>query len=274
MELEKIQKKLESLKGIIKETEGVLVAYSGGIDSTFLLKVALSVLGKNVIAVTVNSEVFAKKEIENAKKIARILGVKNLIIKIKHLNDENFVINSILRCYYCKKKIFSELLILANKFGFKNVIEGSNYDDTMDFRPGMRALKELGIKSPLKEAMLNKDEIRILSKQMKLPNWDKPPSPCLATRIPYGVRITKEELLKIESAEEFLLKLGFREVRVRSHFDIARIEIPKYDIKKIFEMDRAEKIVRKFREIGYKFITIDLEGYRKGSMNEEWIEKE
>lgn len=260
--------KLDSLKNILSEMGSVLIAYSGGVDSTFLLKVASSVLGDRVIAVTASSETYPSRELEEAKKNATMPGVKHIIINTNELDNENFASNPPERCYYCKKELFSNLLLLAKRYGLNYVVDGSNYDDTSDFRPGMTAASEFGIRSPLKEAMFTKEEIRTLSKEMNLPTWDKPPYPCLSTRFPYGTRITREKLSRIELAEEFLAGFGIKQLRVRVHGDIARIEVPREDMHIFLEEDVSKEIVERFKSLGYTYITLDLQGYRMGSMNE------
>lgn len=246
----------------------VLIAFSGGVDSTFLLKVASDVLKDNILAVTAKSPTYPPKEIAQAQKICDQLGVKHLIISTDELNDENFVSNPPERCYYCKKELFSKLAELAQKHNLNYISEGSNLDDMNDFRPGTKAIAELGIRSPLKECKLTKDEIRQISRDMGLPTWDKPSFACLSSRFPYGAEITEEELFKVSQAEDFLSNLGFKQLRVRVHGGTARIEVLKEEIDILLEKELREKVVTKLKALGYDYVTVDLQGYRTGSMNE------
>lgn len=261
-----MEKKLESLKEIIKSLESTLVAYSGGVDSTFLAKVAYDVLSHKSLAITIKTEVHPDWEFEEAIEMAKKLGFSHETINIKALTIPQFESNPPDRCYYCKKEILTILKQIAEKRGFRYVIEGSNMDDLKDHRPGMLALKEAGVRSPLKEAGLTKADIRELSKILNLPTWDKPSFACLASRFPYGTKITQENLKIVDEGESFLRSLGIRQLRLRHHGDIARIEVPENDIKIILE--NREHIIRKFKDIGYKYVSLDLQGYRTGSLNE------
>jgi len=260
--------KLESLKSMLSKMGSVLIAYSGGVDSTFLLKVASSVLGDRVIAVTASSATYPPRELREAKNNAKMLGVKHVVINTNELDDENFASNPPERCYYCKSELFSKLVELAKQYELNYVADGSNYDDLNDFRPGMKAASQFGVRSPLKEAMLTKEEIRTLSKEMNLPTWDKPPQPCLSTRFPYGAKITREKLSRVELAEEFLMGFRVKQLRVRVHGDIARIEVPREDMRIFLDEDISKEIVDRFKALGYTYITLDIQGYRMGSMNE------
>jgi uncharacterized protein len=261
--------KSERLKKILKELGSVVVAYSGGVDSTFLLKMAKEVLGKDkVFAVTAKSEVFPEWELKDAKKNARKLGIEHIVIGTEELKNKNFVKNPTNRCYYCKKELFSRLKDMANDKKLSCVIDGANLDDLKDFRFGRKAAKELGVRSPLIEAGFGKKEIRDLSKRLRLPTWNKSTFACLASRFPYGRRIDKKALMRVKRLEVFLKSFGFKQVRVRIHGNLARIEIELDDIKYIVNRKVRKKIVDKFKRLGFTYVALDLGGYRSGSMNE------
>jgi uncharacterized protein len=267
-----MNKKLQRLKKILAEMESVLISYSGGVDSTFLLKIAKDALDDDkVLAVTAASLTYPACEIEDAKITAKGLKVRHLVIKTDELSNKKFAENPVDRCYWCKRELFSKLIALAKEYKLKYVLDGSNYDDTKDFRPGMKAARELGVRSPLEEAEFGKDKIRSLSETLGLPTWNKPSLACLASRFPYGMKITKENLAKVDKAETFLRKFGVTQARVRHHDQIARIEIPKNEISKLLKEEAMDKIVTKFKKLGYTYVTVDLEGYRTGSMNEKNI---
>jgi uncharacterized protein len=267
------EEKLDELECILKELNSVLVAFSGGVDSTFLLKVAGDVLGENAIAVTADSGTYPSSELKDAKKTARKLGVKHIIITTEELSNPEFVKNPINRCYLCKKELFSKFRNIADEKGIFHIIEASNYDDLKDFRPGRKAIQELGIKSPLLDVKLTKEEIRALSKKARLPTWNKSSYACLASRIPYGVKITTEKLKRIEKAEEFLKSLKLNQVRIRDYGDMARIEVSKNDIPLISKEKVRTKVIEKLTKLGYHYIALDLEGYRTGSMNKVIVNK-
>ena len=246
----------------------VLVAFSGGVDSTLLLRVAKDVLGSEVLAVTASSAVYPSEEMEQAKTLAQNLKARHEIIQTRELTNPKFVNNPKDRCYWCKKELFAELTSIARENDLSHVVDGSNLDDLDDFRPGMKAARELGVRSPLQEAMLTKADIRSMSKRMGLPTWSKPSLACLASRLPYGTRITRDKLVRIGRAERFLKDLGFTHIRVRHHDTIARIEVPKKDISRLVSDKPRSQIVSYFKTLGYSYVTLDLEGYRTGSMNE------
>jgi uncharacterized protein len=263
-----IARKYEKLKTGLEKLGKVLVAFSGGVDSTLLLKVASDVLGKNVMAVIAASEIYPGKEIENAGKIARRLKVRHKVISTHELDNPHFLSNPPERCYYCKKELFGTLVSIAREEGISHVLDGSNHDDRLDFRPGAKAAKDLGIRSPLREAGLTKAEIRELSRHLDLPTWDKPSFACLASRFPYHTKIEVKSLKQIGAAEDFLRKAGFRQVRVRHHGPIARIEVEAGEFPRLLEKGLTAKISARLKELGYSYISLDLDGYRTGSMNE------
>ena len=262
----KINEKLKKLQEILKNMDSVIVAYSGGVDSTFLLKVAHDALGDDVIAVTAISSTYPKRELIDAKSFAQKIGVIHRIIKTDEMKNEGFSKNTTSRCYYCKKELFTKIKKIALTQNIKYVLDGSNADDKDDYRPGEKALIELGVRSPLKEAGLTKEEIRELSHKMYLKTWDKPAMACLASRFPYGIRITKKRLKQVELAEGFLSKLGLNQIRVRYHNEIARIEVAENDFDKILK--NRKKITYYFKKLGFTYVTMDIEGYRTGSLNE------
>ncbi|MCX5846734.1 MAG: ATP-dependent sacrificial sulfur transferase LarE, partial [Deltaproteobacteria bacterium] len=225
-----LSSKLKRLEAILSDMRSVLVAYSGGADSTFLLKVASNVLGGRAIAVTASSATYTPQELEEARKNTELIGAKHIIVHTNELDDPDFASNPPDRCYYCKKELFTKLFELAQQHSLNYVIDGSTCDDERDFRPGKRAASEFHVRSPLMDAGFTKEEIRALSKDMNLPTWDKPPLPCLSTRFPYGTQITKEKVERVGRAEEFLAGFGIRQLRDRDHDNIARIEVPRKDM--------------------------------------------
>jgi uncharacterized protein len=262
-----LAKKFSRLKKIISDMGSILVAFSGGVDSTFLLKVASLVLPKEkILAVTASSATYPKEELLFSQDIARTLGVRHKIIKTHELENKKFTANPINRCYFCKKELFNQLKGLAKKFKLNFVVDASNYSDKKDFRPGNIARQELKIRSPLQEAGFTKEDIRASSRKLGLITWDKPSLACLASRVPYGKKITSGILLRINKGEELLRQLGFKQVRLRHYNGLCRIEIFKEDIPKL--IFKRNLIVEKLKRLGYNYVTIDLEGYRTGSMNE------
>lgn len=268
MTAKQIDKKFRQLKKVLEKMGSVLIAFSGGADSTFLLRVATEVLGKHVLAVTAVSEIQPAHESKDAQQFAEELGVNHVIVRTNEMKEEDFISNPTDRCYHCKKMIFSELKHIAIQKGIPYVIDGSNADDMTDYRPGLRALRELNIRSPLRELNFTKAEIRALSKTLGLPTWNRPALACLASRIPYGTRITPQILRRIDAAESFLRAEGFEQVRVRDHGNIARIEVSESNIQRLVEKTFKERLIRKLRDLGYLYITVDLEGYRSGSLNQ------
>lgn len=254
--------------------DGLVVAFSGGVDSAFLLKVAHEVLGNRVIAVTARASIYPEKELQEAVEYARGLGVRHRIVEFDEAQIEGFAANPVDRCYLCKREVFKKVLETAKEYDLKYIADGSNMDDLQDYRPGSRALKELGVISPLREAGLTKSDIREFSKRLGLPGWDKPAMACLASRIPYGQLITKEKLRMVDRAEQFLRELGFKQVRVRHHGEIARIEVSTLDRNKFLDGELMDKVHDRLREEGFRYVALDLQGYRMGSLNEAVAEND
>jgi uncharacterized protein len=263
-----LEDKLSRLEKILTGYGSVLIAFSGGVDSTFLLKAASRVLPKSkLLAVTANSPTYSKEELEFSKKTARCLGVRHRVIRTRELDNAEFTANTPARCYFCKKELFGRLKKMAAGLKLDFVADASNVSDKNDFRPGAKAKKELKARSPLQEAGFTKSDIRHLSRKMGLPTWDKPSLACLASRVPYGTRISRADLSRINKAERFIRSLGFKQVRVRHYGDLARIEVEKKDINNLIAK-HASHLAHHLKQLGYKYITIDLEGYRTGSLNE------
>ena len=265
--------KAKRLRASLREIGSAAVAFSSGVDSTFLLKVAHEELGDRAVAVTVRSSTFPKRELDEAVAFCRAEGIRHKIIDTNELDIPGFSENPPDRCYLCKKSIFGEIMAFALANGFAAVLEGSNMDDDGDYRPGMRAIRELGVRSPLHDAGLTKAEIRALSREMGLPTAEKPSFACLASRFPYGERLTVAALERVERAERWLREeLGLTQLRVRSHGDLARIEVPPDDIPRLAA--RAAEIAAAFKGLGFAYVTLDLQGYRTGSLNETLAAKE
>ncbi len=260
------EKKFEELKHYLTSLGAVAIAFSGGVDSTFLLKTAFDVLGENCVAITVRSSSFPERELKEAKEFCEKYGIKQVIVDFDEMKVKGFAQNPPDRCYICKTALFEKMRAAAEKLGIKDIAEGSNVDDDGDYRPGLAAVKEQGIKSPLRYARLNKAEIRELSEKMGLPTWNKPSFACLASRFVYGETITKEKLKMVGKAEQFLLELGFTQVRVRIHGLIARIEIKPEEFSKLIAC--APQVNKTLKSLGFTYVSMDLGGYRTGSMNE------
>ena len=265
--------KLADLRNYIKQLNSAAVAFSGGVDSSFLLKVAADVIGGNAIAVTADLPSFPRREFAEAVSFCQKHGIRHLVCEVRQLKIEEFVQNNKDRCYHCKKEIFRQLRNIAEENGTEHIIEGSNTDDDGDYRPGMLAVAELGIISPLKICGLTKADIRALSRYLGLSTWEKPSFACLASRFGYGEQITQEKLSMVERAEQFLSELGFRQFRVRVHGRMARIEVEPEEFAGIIQQEVRSEITEKFREYGFTYVALDLSGYRTGSMNEELLHK-
>lgn len=263
-----VEEKLLKLKEIVSELKSVVVAFSGGVDSTLVAKVCYDILKDNAMAVTARSETYPDFEFKEAQKLAKEIGIKHLVIDTSELAIEGFANNPPDRCYFCKTELFEKLKDIAKQHGFLNVADGANLDDTQEFRPGLKASKELNVKSPLKESGMTKKDIREVSRMLNLSNWNKPAYACMSSRFPYGQSITEEKLKMVSEAEKYLRSLGLVQFRVRHHETIARIEALPEDIHILANSPTREELFCKFKEIGFTYVTLDLEGYRSGSMNE------
>ncbi|OEG71824.1 adenine nucleotide alpha hydrolase [Candidatus Endomicrobiellum trichonymphae] len=262
------KKKYEMLKEHISDLDNLIVAFSGGTDSTFLLKTAHEILGNKVIAVTAKSCSFPQRELNETIAFCEKENIHQIICDLEELNIEGFSRNPTNRCYLCKKELFAKIWAVAKDNGIHNVSEASNIDDDRDYRPGLKAVSEYGVKSPLRRVKLTKDEIRSLSKKLGLPTWNKQPFACLISRFPYGEYITPQRLSMIDRTEQLLLDIGLRQVRVRHHGNLARIETDELGFNILMERSQREKVYKQFKEIGFIYVTIDIIGYRTGSMNE------
>lgn len=264
-----IEEKYTHLKTILSDLGKVLVAFSGGVDSTFLLKVACDVLGTDqVLALTATSPTYPKYEFAQSCKLAAAMNVRQVVVASDELNLEAFTRNDRRRCYHCKKTLFNLCLAEGAKLGFDVILDGSNLDDLDDFRPGREAVQELQVRSPLQEAQLTKEEIRVLSRRLELPTADKQAFACLSSRFPYGTEITAERLDQVDRCEGFLREQGFHNYRVRYHYDIARIEVAPDEISRMLDRELREQVVAACKQAGFLYVTLDLQGYRTGSMNE------
>ncbi len=266
--MDELHEKKRVLDEYLASLGSVAVAFSGGVDSSFLLKCAHDVLGERAVAVTARSSTFPQRELRESSEFAARYGIRQELVDSEELDIRGYADNPADRCYYCKSELFSKLRAVADRLGIAAVAEGSNMDDLGDYRPGLKAAAERGAVSPLRKAGLCKQEIRALSREMGLPTWDKPSFACLASRVPYGQKITREKLEAIDRAEQFLMDEGFRQVRVRHHGAVARIELPPADMPRVFENGLAARIDAFFRSLGFTYVALDLGGYRTGSMND------
>ena len=267
------QAKYTHLQTILRAMESVLIAYSGGVDSALLLKVAHDVLGERAIGAIASSDAYAPEETDDAIAVATQMGIPIVTLQTHELEDERYVKNDVQRCYFCKTELFTQLEPLAREYNVRFIAYGVNKDDDGDFRPGQKAAREFGVRGPLKEAGMGKREIRALARALSVPVWDKPAMACFSSRIPYGSKVDVASLQMVYRAEKLLRELGFHQLRVRHHDKIARIEVERSEISRLVEEEMSRTVTDGLRKIGYAYVTVDLLGFRSGSMNEGFFKK-
>jgi uncharacterized protein len=265
--------KFENLIRILRESDRLLVAFSAGVDSTFLLKAANLALGARAIALTASSPSVPPGDLDDAKEFANGLGCRHIVLDSHELANPSYQQNPANRCFFCKDELYRICRTEADKLGIQTIVDGTNLDDLKDHRPGLKAADEWGVRHPLVEAAMTKDDIRRYSRELDLPTWDKPSSPCLSSRFPYGTEINLERLKQIGACELFMKELRFREFRVRYHGNLGRIEVAESEVDRLFDKTIRDAIVRKFKEVGFDFVSLDLQGFRSGSLNDALLKK-